>query len=60
NIILLNHNLLIFYKLDLAISSGDFTWVEIFLGTLTMMFAGAGYKNYTTKFLHFIQNIKKN
>ncbi|KAG1898294.1 uncharacterized protein F5891DRAFT_955809, partial [Suillus fuscotomentosus] len=60
NIILLNCDLLIFYKLDLAVSLGDFGWVEIFLGTLTMMFAGAGCKNYTTEFLHFIQNLKKN
>ncbi|KAG2741582.1 hypothetical protein P692DRAFT_20751011, partial [Suillus brevipes Sb2] len=56
NIILLNRDLLIFYKLDLAISLGDFGHVEIFLGTLTMMFAGAGCKNYTTELLHFIQN----
>lgn len=59
NIILLNRDLLIFYELDLAISSGDFGHIEIFLGTLTMMFAGAGCKNYTTEFLHFIQNLNK-
>ncbi|KAG2047582.1 hypothetical protein BDR06DRAFT_897087, partial [Suillus hirtellus] len=59
NIILLNRDLLIFYKLDLAISSGDFGRVEIFLGTLTMMFAGARCKNYTTELLHFIQNLNK-
>jgi hypothetical protein len=59
NIILLNRDLLIFYELDLAISSGDFGRVEIFLGTLTMMFAGAGCKNYTTELLHFIQNLNK-
>jgi hypothetical protein len=59
NIILLNRDLLIFYELDLAISSGDFGHVEIFLGTLTMMFVGAGCKNYTTELLHFIQNLNK-
>ncbi|KAG0692099.1 hypothetical protein DFH29DRAFT_818237 [Suillus ampliporus] len=60
NIILLNHDLLIFYKLDLTISSGDFGRVEIFLSTLIMIFAGAGCKNYTMELLHFIQNLKKN
>ncbi|KAG0694633.1 hypothetical protein DFH29DRAFT_815093 [Suillus ampliporus] len=60
NIILLNHDLLIFHELDLAVSSGDFGRVEIFLGALTMIFAGAGCKNDTGKLLHFIQNLKKN
>jgi hypothetical protein len=59
NTILLNRDLLLFYELCLSVSSGDFRRVEILLGTLTIMFAGAGCKNYTTEFLHFIQNIKK-
>jgi hypothetical protein len=58
NTILLNRDLLLFYELSLSISSGDFGRVELMLGTLTMMFAGAGCKNYTTEFLHFIQNMK--
>lgn len=60
NIILLNHDLLLFYEFDLAVSSGDFGHVEIFLSVLTMIFAGAGCKYYTGKLLHFIQNLKKN
>jgi hypothetical protein len=59
NLILLIRDLLIFYDLGLAISSGDFGRVEVLLGTLTMMFTGAGCKNYTSEFLHFIQNLKK-
>jgi hypothetical protein len=59
NLILLIRDLLTFYDLGLAISSGDFGRVEILLGILTMMFTGAGCKNYTSEFLHFIQNLKK-
>ena len=58
NTILLNHDFLIFFELSSAISSGDFGRVEILIGTLTMMFAGAGCKNYATELLHFIQNLK--
>ncbi|KAG1890080.1 hypothetical protein F4604DRAFT_1568526 [Suillus subluteus] len=56
--VLRNIILLIFYELDLAVSSGDFGCVEIFLGALTMIFAGAGCKNYTGELLQFIQNLK--
>ena len=59
NLILLTRDLLTFYDLGLAISSGDFGRVEILLGVLTMMFTGAGCKNYTSEFLHFVQNLKK-
>jgi hypothetical protein len=59
NSILMIHDLLTFYKLNLAVGSGDFGHVEILLGTLTMMFAGAGCTNYTLEFLHFIQNLQK-
>ncbi|KAG1890900.1 hypothetical protein F4604DRAFT_1541038, partial [Suillus subluteus] len=59
NIILLNCDLLIFYELYLAVSSGDFGHVENFLSALTMIFAGAGCKNYTGELLQFIQNLKK-
>jgi hypothetical protein len=58
NTILLNRDFLIFFELSSAISSGDFGCVEILIGTLTMMFAGAGCKNYATELLHFIQNLK--
>jgi hypothetical protein len=59
NTILMTHDFLTFYELNLAVSSGDFGWVEILLGTLTMMFAGAGSTNYTSELLHFIQNLQK-
>jgi hypothetical protein len=59
NAVLLNHDLLLFYELSLSISSGDFGRVELMLGILTMTFAGAGCKNYTTELLPFIQNLKK-
>ncbi|KAG1892814.1 hypothetical protein F4604DRAFT_1540661, partial [Suillus subluteus] len=59
NIILLNRDLLIFYERYLAVSSGDFGRVENFLSALTMIFAGAGCKNYTGELLQFIQNLKK-
>ena len=55
NTILLNRD---FFELSSAISSGDFGRVEILMGTITMMFAGAGCKNYTTELFHFIQNLK--
>jgi hypothetical protein len=58
NTILLNRDFLLFFELSSAISSGDFGHVEILMGTLTMMFAGAGCKNYTTELLHFMQNLK--
>ena len=58
NTILLNRDFLMFFELSSAISSGDFGRVEILMGTITMMFAGAGCKNYTTELLHFIQNLK--
>ena len=58
NTIMLDWDFLMFFKLSSAISSGDFGHVEILMGTITMMFAGAGCKNYTTELLHFIQNLK--
>jgi hypothetical protein len=58
NTILLNRDFLMFFELSSAISSGDFGRVEILMGTLTMMFSGAGCKNYTTELLHFTQNLK--
>lgn len=57
--ILLDRDLLTFYTLNLAIGSGDFGRVEIFLGTVTMMFSGAGCPQYTDEFLHFIQCLNK-
>ena len=58
NTILLNRDFLMFFELSSAISSGDFGRIEVLMGTLTMMFAGAGCKNYTTELLHFTQNLK--
>ena len=58
NTILLNRDFLMFFELSSAISSGDFGCIKVLMGTLTMMFAGAGCKNYTTELLHFTQNLK--
>lgn len=57
NTILLNRDLLQFYEIDSAVSSGDFGRVELSLGTLARMFSGAGSKNYSSEILHLIQNL---
>ncbi|KAF7976464.1 hypothetical protein HWV62_6721 [Athelia sp. TMB] len=58
NTVLLNRDFLMFFVLSSAISSGDFGRVEILQGPITMMFSGAGCRNYSTEFLHWIQNLK--
>lgn len=58
NVVLLNRDLLYLYEFQAAISSGDFGRLELMLGTLTRMFNGAGARNYSTEFLHLIQNLK--
>lgn len=58
NSILLNRDLLYFYELDNAISSGDFGRVELQLGTMARMFNGSGAKNYSLELLHLIQNLR--
>jgi hypothetical protein len=58
NAVLLNWDFPIFFLLSSSISSGDFGRVELLMGTLTMMFAGAGSKNYTIELLHWEQNLK--
>lgn len=57
NAILLNRDLLYYYELDNAMSSGDFGRIEILMGTLTKMFAGSGGRNYAIEHLHLIQNL---
>lgn len=56
NMILLTRDLLYFFELDKAISSGDFGRAELLLGTLCRIFAGAGSKNYSSEILHLLQN----
>jgi hypothetical protein len=59
NVQLLVRDLLYFRTLHAAVKSGDFGRVEDMLGTLTMLYCGAGANNYTTEFLHLIQNMRK-
>ena len=58
NTILLNRDLLYYFELECAISSGDFGRIEQLLGILASMFNGAGGKNYCNEILHLIQNLK--
>jgi hypothetical protein len=59
NVRLLIRDLLYFRTLHAAVKSGDFGRVEELLGTMTILYCGAGANNYTTEFLHFIQNLRK-
>ncbi|KAK6974994.1 hypothetical protein R3P38DRAFT_3335296 [Favolaschia claudopus] len=59
NLRLLTRDILVFYTLQRAISSGDFGRVELLLGTLTMMFSGGGCLQYKTELLYFQQNLQK-
>ena len=55
---MLNRDLLYYFELESAISSGDFGRIEQLLGILASMFNGAGGKNYCNEILHLIQNLK--
>jgi hypothetical protein len=59
NVRLLLRDLLYFRTLHAAVKSGDFGRVEELFGSLTILYCGAGANNYTTEFLHFIQNLRK-
>jgi len=58
NITALTRDLLYVQELSAAISSGDRGRIEDILGTLTMMFKGAGANNYCTEVLHLIRNLR--
>ena len=58
NLCLLTHDLLYVFKLTEAIPDGDFGRVEDILGSLAMIFRGAGSNNYSTELLHWIYNVK--
>ena len=58
NITTLIRDLLYVQELSDAISSGDWGRIEDILGTLAMMFKGAGANNYCTEILHLIRNLK--
>jgi hypothetical protein len=58
NITALIRDLLYTRELSTTISSGDWGRIEDILGTLAMMFKGAGANNYCTEILHLIQNLK--
>ncbi|KAG0698558.1 hypothetical protein DFH29DRAFT_1081734 [Suillus ampliporus] len=59
NLRLLTRDLLYVLELVTAISSGDWGRVEDILGSLAMIFRGAGSNNYCTEILHFLFNLKK-
>ena len=58
NVMLLICDLLYVQELSDAISSGDWGRIEDILGTLAIMFKGAGANNYCTEVLHLIRNLK--
>ena len=55
---LLIRDLLYVQELSDAISSSDWGRIEDILGTLAIMFKGAGANNYCTEVLHLIRNLK--
>ena len=59
NLKILTHDLLYIIKVVLAASCGDWGRIEDILGSLTMMFRGAGSSNCCAEILHFIHNLKK-
>jgi hypothetical protein len=59
NLHLLTRDLLYVLELVTAISDGDWGRVEDILGTLAMIFRGAGSNNYCSEILHFLFNLKK-
>ena len=58
NTTMLIRDLLYVRELSTAISSGDWGRIEDILGTLAIMFKGAGANNYCTEVLHLIRNLK--
>jgi hypothetical protein len=59
NLKILTHDLLYVIEVVSAASCGDWGRIEDILGSLAMMFHGAGSNNYCTEVLHFIHNLKK-
>ena len=59
NLKVLTRDLLFVLELVEACSSRDFGRIEDILGSLCMMFRGAGSNNYCTEILHFLYNLKK-
>jgi len=45
-------------ELSTAISSGDWGQIEDIIGTLTMIFKGAGANDYSTEILCLVGNLK--
>ncbi|KII83570.1 hypothetical protein PLICRDRAFT_119309 [Plicaturopsis crispa FD-325 SS-3] len=58
NLRILTRDLLYVVELIRAISDGDIGRIEDILGSLAMMFRGAGSNNYCTEILHFLHNLK--
>ena len=58
NVTALIRDLLYVRELSTAISSGDWGRIEDILGTLAIVFKGAGASNYCTEVLHLIRNLK--
>ena len=59
NLKILTHDLLYVIEVVSAASCGDWGRIEDILGSLAMMFRGAGSNNYCAEILHFIHNLKK-
>ncbi|EIW74095.1 hypothetical protein CONPUDRAFT_28400, partial [Coniophora puteana RWD-64-598 SS2] len=59
NIAFMIGDLMYFFKLGQAISSGNFGCIKLFLGTFTECFASSGCSNYVSECLHLIQHLKK-
>jgi hypothetical protein len=59
NLKILTHDLLYVIEVVSAASCGDWGRIEDILGSLAMMFRGAGSNNYCAEVLHFIHNLKK-
>ncbi|KII90886.1 hypothetical protein PLICRDRAFT_106916 [Plicaturopsis crispa FD-325 SS-3] len=58
NLRILTRDLLYVAELIRAISDGDIGRIEDILGSLAMMFRGAGSNNYCSEILHFLHNLK--
>ena len=56
---MLTHDLTYVIEIIKAIAAGDIGRVEDILGSLVMMFRGAGSNNYCAEILHWLHNQKK-
>ena len=59
NLKILTRDLLYVLELVEVCTDGDFGRVEDILGSLAMIFRGAGSNNYCSEILHFVYNLQK-